>query len=135
MSTTLADNIKAAKQKLRQAIERKVFEFNDRKVKEQVIDFTVLYLRRNNIPHDSEQLAKIFDVFRMGVDDAYFKNIDILMNQIDSDINTFAETVDPLDSTNTQSSSGTKVLAEVRVSAEPKASKGAGKASKTSKSR
>lgn len=123
-----SENIAAAKLKLRQAIERKIFEFNDRKVKEQVIDFTVMYLRRNNIPHNSDELAKVLEVFRLAIDDAYYKNIDGLMVLLDNDINALAEAIDPLDPTSS-SSDKKKVLAEtVRV-------KESGKASKTTKSR
>ena len=122
-----AQNIASAKLKLRQTIERRFFEFNDRKVKEQVVDFTILYLRRNNIQHNSEELAQILEVFRLAIDDSFYKNIDGLLNQLDTDINALSESIDPLEHTSSPSTKK-KVVASTQK-------KEAGKPSKATKSR
>ena len=99
METT---NILTAKRTFKQALERKLFSFVNEKIKEQVIDFTVLYLRRNRIQYDSDQLDKTLDVFRLAMDDSFGKNIDNLLAEVDTDVEKVVEAVNPLNSTDSK---------------------------------
>lgn len=136
----MASNISDSKRKFLQSLERKVHDLTNNKMKEQVIDFTVLYLRRNNIRHTPEDLNNILEVFRMAMDDSFHKNVDNFLGSVDKDVDTLVETVDPLDSTDSRKSS-TVVAGTVREESVPAkkkpsaAKKGAVAPSASSKSR
>jgi len=117
----MSSNISNSKRKFLQNIERKVYDLTNNRIKEQVVDFTVLYLRRNNIRHTPEDLNNILEVFKMAMEDSYMKNIDSFLGTVDKDLDTLVEAVDPLDSTDSRKSSGTMTVAgTVREESAPK---------------
>lgn len=84
------------KQTLKAKIEKTFHKLVVNQIKEQIIDFTVLYVRRNNMDVDRESMTKILEVIRVAVDDAFYKSIDSTMNTIDGDLQTFMDEANPL---------------------------------------
>ncbi len=76
--------------KLKTQIEKELHGFVNN-IKEHLVDYTVLYVRRN-MPHiDREQLTQILDVVRNGIEDSYFTQIDLFMNKMNVTIEDNAE--------------------------------------------
>jgi len=101
-TSTEQDKITKAKRAFREALSRKLYMFTDNVLKEQVVDFTVLFLRKKNIRHTPEDLANILEVFKMAIEDSYMKNIDGLLNNIDKDVDKVLEDTNPLISTDSK---------------------------------
>jgi hypothetical protein len=67
--------------KLKTQIEKELHGFVNN-IKEHMVDYTVLYVRRN-MPHiDRDQLTQILDVVRNGIEDSYFTQIDHFMTKM-----------------------------------------------------
>lgn len=67
--------------KLKTQIEKEMHGFVNN-IKEHLVDYTVLYVRKN-MPHiDREQLTQILEVVRNGIEDSYFTQIDTFMNKM-----------------------------------------------------
>lgn len=67
--------------KLKTQIEKEMHGFVNN-IKEHLVDYTVLYVRKN-MPHiDREQLTQILEVVRNGIEDSYFTQIDSFMNKM-----------------------------------------------------
>lgn len=133
----MASNIPDSKRKFLQSLERKIYNLNNERIKEQVIDFTVLYLRRNNIRHTPEDLNNILEVFRLAMEDAHLKNVDMFISGVDKDLDVLVESINPLNSTDSKKSS-TTVAGTVREESAPVTKKPAaakkGKSASTSAS-
>lgn len=65
----------SARVELETAIEKEVHNLVF-KISEHVHDFTHLYMRRNNIPVDQEQLKLVLKVVEMAIKDGELRNID-----------------------------------------------------------
>jgi len=73
------------KEKLTTEIERKLFQ-HIQTVKESSVDFTVLYIRRNNIDVDRDSLTKICDVFRIAIDNEHRNAVDRFLAELDKSL-------------------------------------------------
>jgi len=78
------------KEKLTTEIERKLHK-HIQVIKESSIDFTVLYIRRNNIDVDRDSLAKICEVFRKAIDNEHMTHIDRFLADLDKTLTEVAE--------------------------------------------
>ncbi|NDB86488.1 MAG: hypothetical protein EB127_27890 [Alphaproteobacteria bacterium] len=95
--------------KLKTQIEKELHGFVTN-IKEHMVDYTVLYVRRN-MPHiDREQLTQILDVVRNGIEDSYFTQIDSFMTKMNV---TIEETVES--ETTTKSKKSAKNSESARV--------------------
>lgn len=134
----MASNIPDSKRKFLQSLERKIYSLNNEKIKEQVIDFTVLYLRRNNIRHTPEDLNNILEVFRLAMEDSYLKNVDMFIATVDKDLDVLVESINPLNSTDSKKSSttvaGTVREESAQVTKKPASPAKKGKSASTSAS-
>jgi len=77
--------------KLKTQIEKEMHGFVNN-IKEHLVDYTVLYVRRNMSHIDRDQLTQILDVVRNGIEDSYFTQIDSFMNKMNV---TIEESVEP----------------------------------------
>lgn len=110
----MASNVPDSKRIFLQSLEKKIYELNNHRIKEQVVDFTVLYLRRNNIRHTEEDLNNILEVFKMAMEDSFLKNVDSFIGSVDKDLDKMVEAIDPLNSTDSKKSSTMTVAGTVR---------------------
>ena len=78
------------KVKLNTAIES-VLHKHQQRVKEGIQDFTILYLRKNNINVDQDSLVVIQDVHRKAFDAQNMEKLDLLMRELDEALNEFVE--------------------------------------------
>jgi hypothetical protein len=78
------------KDKLTTAVERTVHKHVDR-VKEATIDFTHLYIQRNNIQVDRPSLAAILEIVRKGIDSEHMNKLDIFIKELDGTLNSVVE--------------------------------------------
>ena len=78
------------KVKLNTAVE-KVLHRHMNRVKEGIQDFTVMFLRRNNIDVDQASLVVISDVHKKAFDAQHMEKIDLLMKELDDALNEFVE--------------------------------------------
>lgn len=74
--------------KLNTTIERTVHKHVQR-IKEATIDFTQLYIRRNNIEVDRPSLAAILDIVSQGIDSEHMNKLDVFMSELDKDLAAF----------------------------------------------
>lgn len=74
--------------KLNMEVERVVHKHVQR-VKEAVIDFTHLYIRRNNIEVDRPSLARVLDIVSQGIDSEHMNKLDAFMNDLDKSLAEF----------------------------------------------
>ena len=79
--------------KLKTQIEKELHGFVNN-IKEHMVDYTILYIRRNMAHIDRDQLTQILDVVRNGIEDSYFTQIDHFMTKMNVTIeeNVEAET-------------------------------------------
>ena len=84
---------------IKSKIERAIYKLVADEIKEHVVDFTVLYIRRNNMDVDRDSMAKVLEVIRVAIDDAYFKNVDSTMQSLDADLEEFVVDANPLEPT------------------------------------
>jgi len=84
------------KDQLRTEIEKTFQRLITDQIKEQVVDFSVLWVQRNKLAVDRDSMAKVLDVVRIAIDDAYYKNIDVAMNLLDSKLQEFVDDANPL---------------------------------------
>ncbi len=96
------DIVNSAKRSFLQAFEKKLYAFVDQKLKEQAIDFIVLYTRRNNIRIEQEQMDAILNVLRLAIDDSFQKNIDNLLKDLEPNLENVVQAVNPLNSTDSK---------------------------------
>jgi len=78
------------KAKLNTAIERVLHKHQNR-VKEGIHDFTILFLRKNNIAVDQDSLVTIQDVHRRAFDAQHMEKLDLLLKELDEALNEFVE--------------------------------------------
>ena len=90
------------KQELTDAIDKSFQRLLTQDIKEQVIDFTVLWIRRNKLDVDRDSLTKILDVFRIAIDDAYHKNVGRVMQNLEEPMNKALRQTNPLEATETK---------------------------------
>jgi len=78
------------KEKLTTEIERTLHK-HMQTIKESAVDFTVLYIRRNNIDVDRDSLAKICDVFRKAIDNEHLNHVDRFLAELDKSLTDVAD--------------------------------------------
>ena len=78
------------KAKLTTEIEKKIHN-HIQMVKESTVDFTHLYLRRNNMSVDGEVLSRVLEVVRLGIESEHMNHIDRLLKELDKSINEVVE--------------------------------------------
>jgi len=75
------------------AIERVLHKHMER-VKEGTIDFTHLYLQRNNIHVDRPSLAKVLEIVRLALDSEHMNKLDQFMAELDGTLNSVVHDAD-----------------------------------------
>lgn len=88
-------------------------------IREHVVDFTVLKVRRSYPEIDRDQLTKILEIVKAGVDDGFMTKVDRFVKKLDESLVDFAES-------NQGGSNAPLVGTEVPTS--PKAKKPSGRA-------
>ena len=78
------------KDKLNTQIEKTVHRHMDR-VTEGAIDFTFLFIRRNNVDIDRDSLNTAVNIFREAMASEHLGKLDIFMKELDKSINSFIE--------------------------------------------
>jgi phosphopentomutase len=78
------------KEKLTTEIEKQLHK-HMQTIKESSVDFTVLYIRRNNIDVDRDSLAKICEVFRKAIDSEHLNHVDRFLTGLDKALTAVTE--------------------------------------------
>jgi hemerythrin-like domain-containing protein len=76
--------------KIKTLIEKELHGFIEN-IKEHLIDYTVLYVRRHKPHIDREQLTEILEIVRGGIDDSYFSQIDKFINKMNVTLDSATE--------------------------------------------
>jgi len=76
------------RKKLEMEIERHIHGLVS-EVKEHVVDFTVLTIRKRHPEIDRAQLSIILDIVRQGIDDGFMTRIDRFMGKLDKSLADF----------------------------------------------
>lgn len=84
------------KDQLRTEIEKTFHKLITDEIKEQVIDFTVMWVNKNKLDVDRNTLFQVLEVVRSAMDDSYYKSVDRCMNALDSKIQEFVDDTNPL---------------------------------------
>ena len=84
------------RKKLEMLIERQIHALIS-EVKEHVVDFTVLTIRKRHPEIDRAQLSKILEIVQQGIDDGFMTKIDRFMGRLDTSLTEYAGEADPLD--------------------------------------
>ena len=84
------------KDKLKNEIEREFNQMVNTDIKEDLVDFIVLYVRKNKLPVDRESMSIVLEVMRNAFGDVYFKHVDHMLDRLDGKINDFVDNIDPL---------------------------------------
>jgi predicted solute-binding protein len=87
--------------KLETAIEREVHNLVF-KISEHVYDFVNLYVRKNNLPIDHDQMKAILQIVKMGVQDGELKQIDFFHRAIKDALERELGTADEVPFTKTE---------------------------------
>lgn len=106
-------DIQSQKLKFKTLVEKNIQRLVSRNIREHVVDFVVLYVRKNKIAVDGELLNQLLQIVQQGIDDGYYRNIDGVMGNMDKTIEEFIEETNPLASTG---------LSNQKDSSNPKAS-------------
>lgn len=77
------------RKKLETEIERQIHALIA-EVKEHVVDYTVLTVRKRHPNIDREQLSVILEVVRQGIDDGFMTKIDRFMGRLDRGLENFS---------------------------------------------
>lgn len=78
------------RKKLEMEIERQIHGLLT-EVKEHVVDFTVLTIRKRHPEIDRDQLSKILEIVRQGIDDGFMTRIDRFMGKLDKSLADFTK--------------------------------------------
>lgn len=89
---------------LRTHIEKTFHRLLADEIKEHIVDFTILYIRKNKLAVDSESLSKILEVVRLAVDDGYFKYVDMALDKLQPQLEEFVADANPLQHINNSDS-------------------------------
>lgn len=84
------------RKKLETAIERQIHALIN-EVKEHVVDFTVLTVRKKHPEIDRDQMAKLLEVVQQGIDDGFMTKIDRFMGRLDNSLTEFSGEENPLE--------------------------------------
>lgn len=84
------------KDQLKVEIEKTFHKLITDEIKEQVIDFTVLWVQKNKLDVDRNTLFQVLEVVRSAMDDSYYNSVDRCMNSLDSKIQEFVDDTNPL---------------------------------------
>ena len=76
--------------KLNMAVEKTVHRHVQR-VKEAMIDFTQLYVRRNNINVDRPSMGAVLDIVGKGIDSEHMNKLDVFMKELDAALAEFSD--------------------------------------------
>jgi hypothetical protein len=83
--------------KLDTAVEKEMYKLV-REIKEHTFDFTMLYVRKNNVPVDSNQMKLILEIVDKAIMDGFQRNLDRTMKGLDGALTEFASEENPLPS-------------------------------------
>lgn len=89
---------------LRTHIEKTFHRLLADEIKEHIVDFTILYIRKNKIAVDSDSLSKILEVVRVAVDDGYYKYVDTALDKLQPKLEEFVADANPLQHINNSDS-------------------------------
>jgi hypothetical protein len=78
------------KDKLNTCVERVVHQHIQR-ITEASIDFTQLFVRRNNIELDRPTMAKVLDIMSQGLASEHISKLDMFMKDLDAALNEFVD--------------------------------------------
>lgn len=84
------------KETLKGEFEKLVHRLVTDRIKEQIIDFTVLWINKKNPEVDRQSMSTVLEVIRIAIDDAFYKNVDDVLNQIDPHLDKFVDEANPL---------------------------------------
>lgn len=76
------------RKKLETNIERQVHGLVS-EIREHVVDFTVLKVRRSHPNLDREQLTVVLDIVKQAIDDGFLTRVDRFMKKLDKSLNEF----------------------------------------------
>lgn len=85
-----------SRKKLETEVERQIHALVA-EVKEHVVDFTVLTVRKRHPDIDREQMSRILDIVRQGIDDGFMTKIDRFMGKLDNSLTEFSGAENPLE--------------------------------------
>ncbi len=84
------------KDQLKVEIEKTFHKLITDEIKEQVVDFTVLWVQKNKLDVDRNTLFQVLEVVRSAMDDSYYKSVDRCMDSLDPKIQEFVDDTNPL---------------------------------------
>lgn len=84
------------KDQLRTEIEKTFHKLITDEIKEQAIDFTVMWVNKNKLDVDRNTLFQVLEIVRSALDDAYYKSIDRCMASLEPKIQEFVDDTNPL---------------------------------------
>lgn len=83
--------------KLETALEKEIHKLV-REIKEHTFDFTMLYVRRNNVPVDDAQMRAVLDIVDKAIMDGFQRNLDRTMRGLDQVLTEYSNEENPLPS-------------------------------------
>lgn len=101
-------NIESLKTKFKTELEKNIQRMIFKSIREHMVDFTVLYIRKNKLAIDGEVLNQILTIAQQGIDDGYYRSIDSTMNKMDEAIEGFIEETNPTHITSSSKKEETK---------------------------
>lgn len=84
------------KNQLKTEIEKTFHKLVADEIKEQVVDFTVLYVQKNRMEVDRASMSQVLEIVRLAIDDSYYKNIDKCLNALEPTLEEFVSDTNPL---------------------------------------
>ena len=84
------------KDNLKGEFEKIVHKLVADRIKEHIVDFTVLWINKNNPEVDRASMSVVLETVRIAVDDAYYKNIDDILGKLDPHLDKFVDAANPL---------------------------------------
>jgi hypothetical protein len=86
------------RKKLESVIEKELYNLV-RTVKEHTRDFTVLYIRKNHVPVDSDAMAATLDIVEKAIMDGFQRNVDNFLRKLDKSLSEVTKEENPLQPT------------------------------------
>jgi ribosome-associated translation inhibitor RaiA len=84
------------KDQLKTEIEKTFHRLVTDEIKEQVVDFTVMWFNKKKIDIDRNTLFQVLEVVRSAIDDSYYKSIDRCIDSLDKSLQEFVDDTNPL---------------------------------------
>lgn len=80
------------RKKLETSVERQVHSLVS-EIREHVVDFTVLKVRRSHPDLDRDQLTLVLDIVKQAIDDGFMTRVDRFMKKLDRSLDEFNDDV------------------------------------------